>query len=132
MASVAVQHQGGHATSFEPLQATKQEQHQKLEKHDVETVLNYYLDTGAPPAPSYVDKPESYDRPAQPTRVTVRDIRGEEDQYNLDNKGFQIYPHASKEKDFVDDDKIKNDYWPETEELLKSAYVTTISLTSQN
>ena len=127
MASIAVQQQGGHATSFEPLQATKQDQHKKLDKHDVDTVLNYYLDTGVPPAPAYVGKPESYERPTQPTRVIVHDIRGEEDQYDLDKQGFQIYPHISKEKDFLHDDKIKAEYWPETEELLKSAYVTSVS-----
>lgn len=121
MASVAVQQQGGHATSFEPLQATKQAQQKKLDKHDVETTLNYYQDTGAPPAPSYVGKPETYERPVHPLKVTVHDIRGEEDQYNLDNKGFKIYPHVSKEKDFVDDDKIKAEYYPETEQLLKDA-----------
>ena len=41
--------------------------------------------------------------------------------YTLDSHGFQIYPHTSKEKDFVDDEKIKAEYYPETEQLLKDA-----------
>lgn len=53
--------------------------------------------------------------------MTVHDISGEEDRYTLDSHGFQIYPHESVEKDFQDDDKIKTDYYPETEQLLKDA-----------
>lgn len=121
MASVAVHQQGGHATTFEPINASAQEQSKKAEKHDVQTTLNYYFDTGAPPEPNYVGRPETYERPIQPLNVTVHDIRGEEDQYNLDNAGFLIYPHTSKEKDFIDDEKIKAEYWPETEQLLKDA-----------
>lgn len=41
--------------------------------------------------------------------------------YTLDSHGFQIYTHESKEKDFLDDDKIKAEYYPETEQLLKDA-----------
>ena len=51
----------------------------------------------------------------------MHDISGEEDRYTLDSHGFQIYPHESAEKDFQDDDKIKADYYPETEQLLKDA-----------
>ena len=54
-------------------------------------------------------------------QVTVHDISGEEDRYALDSHGFQIYRHESQEKEFNDDDKIKAEYWPETEQLLKDA-----------
>lgn len=121
MASVDIQQQGGHATSFEPLNAVQDGHNKRAGKHDVETTLNYYLDDGQPPKPAYVGKPESYERPTYPAKVTVHDIRGEEDQYNLDNKGFLIYPHVSKEKDFVDDEKIKAEYYPEVEQLIKDA-----------
>ena len=71
----------------------------------------------------------------------MHDIAGEEDkvaalyhwhaflsivnirQYTLDSHGFQIYPHAATEKDFVDDEQIKAGYYPETEQLLKDASV---------
>jgi hypothetical protein len=68
-------------------------------------------------------KPETYDRPAITQEVVVKDITGEESKYTLDSHGFQIYYHESKEKDFVDDDKIKAEYYPEVEQLLKDAYV---------
>ena len=55
--------------------------------------------------------------------VVVKDITGEESKYTLDSHGFQIYHHTSKEKDFLDDDKIKAEYYPEIDQLLKDAYV---------
>jgi hypothetical protein len=69
----------------------------------------------------YVGKPETYERPVNPTNVTVTDIRGDVDKYTLDGQGFQIYNFASAEKDFLDDEKIKAEYYPETERLLKEA-----------
>jgi hypothetical protein len=53
--------------------------------------------------------------------VTVHDIRGETDKYTLDQQGFQIYTFPSAEKDFADDEKIKAEYYPEVESLLKEA-----------
>ena len=53
--------------------------------------------------------------------MTVHDIAGDEDKYTLDSHGFQIYKHDSTEKDFVDDEKIKAEYYSETEQLLKDA-----------
>jgi hypothetical protein len=66
-------------------------------------------------------KPDTYERPSEALDVTVRDIAGEEDKYTLDSHGFQIYNHLSNEKEFRDDEKIKAEYYPETEQLLKDA-----------
>ncbi|KAK3360515.1 hypothetical protein B0T25DRAFT_535800 [Lasiosphaeria hispida] len=95
----------------------------KTGTHDVHTIMNYHKDNedGSPPHDSYVDRPETYDRPIVPTAVVVKDISGSEDQYSLDSHGFQIYHHDSTEKDFVDDAKIKAGYYTETEQLLKDA-----------
>ncbi|ESZ90872.1 hypothetical protein SBOR_8741 [Sclerotinia borealis F-4128] len=101
-----------HITKFETNSTTP---------HDIQGVLNYYLDPedGSPPEPNYVNKVTSYDRPVHSVELTVHDIRGSEDQYTLDTTGFQVVNHVSQEKDFVDEEKIKNDYYKETEELLK-------------
>lgn len=129
MASTAVQQPGGHSTSFEPLTtqlngASAPQQ----EKHHVNTHLNYYKDPGdgSAPHPTYAGKPETYERPVQPLDVTVHDIRGEEKNYTLDKNGFEIYRHRSTEKDFLDDAQIKANYYPETEQLLKDAFVSLI------
>jgi hypothetical protein len=79
---------------------------------------------------TFISKPETYDRPALTQEVLVKDITGEEDKYTLDSHGFQIYRHSSKEKDFLDEDKIKAEYYPEIEQLLKDAYVLNLELAS--
>ena len=93
------------------------------EARDVVAEFNYYKDPGdgSPPAPSYVGKPETYERPAETRTMVVHDIRGEEDKYTLDTTGFEIYKHVSQETAFEDDEEIKKVYYPEVEELLKAA-----------
>ncbi|GAB1313742.1 hypothetical protein MFIFM68171_03952 [Madurella fahalii] len=94
------------------------------QKHNVHTVMNYYKDPGdgSPPAPFYVvstDPQQLLKRPVDPVNVIVTDISGNENDYTLDSHGFQIVQHESREKAFLDDDKIKHEYIPETEQLLK-------------
>jgi hypothetical protein len=123
MASATVHQPESHATSFEPI-VVGQDLHTR--KRDVPTTLNYYKDPrdGSKPPAAYVGRPETYDRlPLETTPVTVHDIRGEEHVHTLDTSGFQIYKHVSVEKDFLDDEKIKAEYYPETEQLLKDASV---------
>lgn len=96
---------------------------QGREARDVTTEFNYYKDPGdgSPPPPSIVGKPETYERPAESITHVVHDIRGEEDKYTLDKTGFQIFKHISQETAFVDDEEIKSIYYPEIEDILKSA-----------
>ena len=125
MASAAVQTPSGHSTSFEPLTTSDKgpSATSSYKPHNVQTTLNYYKDPGdgSPPAPSYIGKPETYERPSEALEVVVNDIRGKEQDYTLDKNGFQIYKHASVEKDFVDDEHLKAVYYPEIEQLLKDA-----------
>jgi len=99
------------------------ENQQRYTPRDVTTKLNYFKDNedGSPPAPSYVGKPETYERPTSPRTVTIHDIRGSEDKYTLDTTGFQVVKHKSAEKDFIDEDEIKSLYYPEVESILKEA-----------
>jgi hypothetical protein len=72
----------------------------------------------------YVDSPPE----GQPQRnfgfdthaVPIRDARGQELSFNLDNDAFVIIQGVppSAEKDFTDDDSIQANYYPELEELL--------------
>ncbi|KAI0399487.1 hypothetical protein F4802DRAFT_34469 [Xylaria palmicola] len=88
---------------------------------EVEAVLNYFKanEDGSPPAPTYVGRPETYERPVAPERVTITNIAGREAEFTLDKQGFQVHPHVAQEKDFDDDEHIKAVYYPETEQLLK-------------
>lgn len=107
-------------TEFQP-QLAQKAAWQTVPKHDVETTLNYFKanEDGSPPHPTYVDRPETYDRPVEPHTVTVKDLAGEEDQYTLDKNGFQFHKQSAAEKDFLDEEHIKAVYYPETEKLLK-------------
>jgi len=118
--ATSVQQAAGHATTFEPVEVKVAS---GPVKHDVPTSLNYYKEAedGSPPKPSYVGRPETYERPTAPLDVTVHDIAGEVEKYTLDGNGFEIFTRESKEKDFVDDDKIRAEYYPEVEQLLKDA-----------
>ncbi len=88
---------------------------------DIQTTLNYFKDNedGSPPHPTYVDRPETYNRPFVTHPATIHDLRGREDEFSLDKQGFQLVKHTSVEKDFLDDEHIKAVYYPETEQLLK-------------
>jgi hypothetical protein len=90
---------------------------------DVTGIFNYFKDAadGSPPTPNIANQPTSYIREYHHRQKVVHDIRGTEDQYTLDTTGFQIFKHESAEKQFVDDERIKSIYYPETEELLKKA-----------
>lgn len=132
MASAAVQQRSGHTTSFEPLIpvqhpsstiTTTTGSSSSYIPHDVHTSLNYYKEPadGSAPHPSIVGKPETYDRPSDPVDVVVRDVRGKEAEFSLDGQGFQFVKHESEEKKFVDEEKIKEQYYPEVEQLLKDA-----------
>ncbi|RDW67522.1 hypothetical protein BP6252_08918 [Coleophoma cylindrospora] len=90
-------------------------------KHNVLTELNYYQDPGdgTLPAPFYVGHANPSERPHVPLSVIIHDIAGDEDKYTLDSHGFQFVKHESKEKDFLDDRKIKAEYYSEVEQLLK-------------
>ena len=128
MASADVSSISGHGAAFQhkpefTTTATNTAANKQQGPHHVQTTLNYYKpnEDGSPPAPSYVGKPETYERPFERRSVIVTDVSGNEDKYTLDGTGFQIYNHASLEKDFLDDEKIKREYYPETEQLLKDA-----------
>ena len=97
-----------------------------VEPRHVQTTLNFYRDPGdgSAPHPTYIDKPETYDRPFVSIPVTVQDLAGHEDDYSLDDNGFQFHRHTATEKAFVDDDAIKTSYYAETEQLLKDVYVS--------
>ncbi|KAJ5990711.1 hypothetical protein N7522_010918 [Penicillium canescens] len=119
MASAAVQLPGRHGTSL----AEKPQIPLTEKPHHVQTTLNFLKENedGSPPEPTYVDRPETYDRPVTTLPATIHDISGHELDYTLDGHGFQLYYHESQEKDFQDDEKIKREYYPETEQLLKDA-----------
>ncbi|KAI0141787.1 hypothetical protein GGR57DRAFT_486633 [Xylariaceae sp. FL1272] len=90
----------------------------KSGKHNVDCDIMYFALEGTP-APFHMGKPGTVLGPMQTLRHTVKDIAGEEDKYRLDTYGFEYVKHESKEKTFDDPERIKAEYYPETEELVK-------------
>ncbi|TAQ90118.1 hypothetical protein B7494_g1558 [Chlorociboria aeruginascens] len=96
-----------------------------IPRGDVTATLNYFQPPEDGSAPfNYVEKaPEG-----QPQRnfgdfnmqVPFKDIRGQESNFTLDKDAFKVVSNVpeSAERDFVDDDSIKKNYYPEVEKLI--------------
>lgn len=51
--------------------------------------------------------------------VLVENVRGKEDIVTLDTAGFQFYDRPARHKSFANDEEIRREYYPESEQLLK-------------
>ena len=92
--------------------------------HVRQTILNYYAQTDEEAPFAYVQEPPAGRKKtnigADPHPVVINDVRGKEETVSLDTTGFEFIKHASKEKDFKDEEKITTEYYEEVKELLKS------------
>lgn len=94
------------------------------EPRTVETTLNYYLDPSKGGHTSYqIGVADYHRRKFEPHQARIQDIRGREDQFNLETHGFQHHKHVSAEKEFVDNEQVKKIVYPEVEQLLKDLWV---------
>ena len=96
-----------------------------IHRGDVNTPLNFYNPPADGSKPfNYVEKPPE----GQPQRnfgdidipITIQDIRGQESKYTLDGNAFLALKNVpdSAEKEFIDDESIKKNFYPEVEKLL--------------
>lgn len=92
-----------------------------IKPRHVQTTINYYRDPGdgTEHAPSIAGKRSTFNQPSIDLDTLVTDITGSEEQYTLDSHGFQLYDHVSRMEVFDDDDRIKEEYYPEVEELVR-------------
>lgn len=94
-----------------------------LTPHDVSTTLNYYVPEGDEAPYRYTYEPPAGKKESNigidPKPAVVHDARGRESEFTLDTTGFQFVKHVSSETEFKDDEKIKEVYYKEVEELLK-------------
>ena len=93
-----------------------------LAPRDVPTTLNYFKALDSDPPRRYVEPQEGKPQTnvgSDPQSAVVHDVRGHEAEFSLDKNGFQFVHWPSVEKDFTDDDLIKEKYYPEVEKLLK-------------
>lgn len=86
----------------------------------VNSTLNYYLDPSKGGHTSYqIGVSDYYRRKFDTHPVQIYDVRGREDKFLLDTHGFQHCKHISAEKNFDNDDQVRDVVYPEVEELLK-------------
>ena len=84
----------------------------------LEATINYFPKEGG--TTSYIPGSVAfYKRKFTPTTVRINDIRGTEAGYSLDKQGFQLVRHESKQRDYSDVVRIRDFYFPETEDLVK-------------
>ncbi|KAI0822266.1 hypothetical protein BC628DRAFT_1421948 [Trametes gibbosa] len=96
-----------------------------LVPHDVQTTLNYYVPLdGSEEAPyAYVEPTPGKLRSnvgSESYPVVIHDARAAAEELTLDKNGFQFVKWPSVETKFDDDARIKEQYYPEVEELLKT------------
>ncbi|UPK98855.1 hypothetical protein LCI18_009790 [Fusarium solani-melongenae] len=96
-----------------------------IPRGDVTATLNFYQPPSDSSTPfNYVDQPpkgqpqRNFSDNPQPT--IIHDVRGREADFHLDQDAFQVIRNVpeSSEAEFVDDDSIKANYYPEVEQLL--------------
>ncbi|MCJ1303801.1 hypothetical protein MMC08_006612 [Hypocenomyce scalaris] len=59
-----------------------------------------------------------------PHPIHIHDMRPARSEFTIDKAGFELVNHVSKEKDFTDEDRVKDIYYPEIVDLVKKVQVT--------
>ncbi|GKT56973.1 7 alpha-cephem-methoxylase P8 chain related protein [Colletotrichum tofieldiae] len=90
---------------------------------DVRATLNFFAAPSDNSVPYNIINPEGppgRNYGDNPTEALLHDIRGRESDFNLDHDAFAVIRNLppSSEKEFVDDESVKNNYYPELEKLL--------------
>jgi hypothetical protein len=91
----------------------------------IEASLNYFVDTGEPPATYGGMRQSEADRKRQGRYdghlMKVYNGRPIVDQFSLEREGFIFVTHRTGVNDFYDEDEVRSRYYPETEELVKQS-----------
>ena len=94
---------------------------------DFQTQLQYVKvsEDGKALGPSTWGKTDYEQDREQLVPVTIHDARGRQADFNLDKHGFQLikYPTIMKKEDYMNEENIKNIYYPEVEQMVKDTWV---------
>lgn len=85
--------------------------------------LTYCVDTGVKPVNETVGQGNlqpKYTGMSEKHLVTLYNGRLTQDQFDLDDHGFEFVNHCTGVSDFFDQDELKNIYYPEIEQLIKN------------
>lgn len=96
-----------------------------IPRGDAIITLNYFKPPEDGSAPFNYVEPQPEGVPGRnfgdfDIQVPITDIRGREDQYNLDQDAFAVVAHVpeSAEKEFQDDASIEKNYYPEVQQVV--------------
>jgi len=96
-----------------------------IPRGDATVTLNYFSPPEDGSTPFNFVEPQPAGQPQRnfgdfDIQVPIQDIRGHESEYTLDADAFKVVSNLppSAEKDFVNDDSIKKNYYPEVEKLI--------------
>lgn len=90
---------------------------------DVEADINYFPATTGDVIETRDWKPRLLGDADENTRkMTIHDVRGFEDRFELDRNGFKFIKLPAKARDVSTDEKIQDKYYPEVAEVLKELY----------
>lgn len=88
----------------------------------VEATVSYIFDTGVKPVSATVgpggrlrQRTGKFDD----RTIPIQNARPIQDEFSLDQHGFELVPQKSAVKNFFDEDEIKSVYYPEIEQLIK-------------
>lgn len=97
-----------------------------LQPQAVRTILNYHLEPERGGAEVWCPGTvRDKRRPHEHQEVFVTDIRGHESEFSLDKQGFHVGPfQPSFLGDLKEDDKFREEYYPEVAAHLKKMYVS--------
>src|SRR4051812_29891307 len=87
--------------------------------HDIVANINFFPSTGRPIETKewkarYLGIGDDYTR-----AMTIHDVRGQEQKFNLDQNGFQFISLPEKGRDTREDEMIMKEYYPELEEIAR-------------
>lgn len=58
-----------------------------------------------------------------PHDVTITDLRTVKDDFTLDKNRFQLTKNVSDDKEFLDEERVRKEYYPQCEALIKKPWV---------
>lgn len=129
MTTTAPQPTPAHQLQSEPLESSNLDTSTKtvpysIPRGDVTAAINFYVPPSDGSVPyNWVEKqPEGVPQNNfgfEEKEVHIKDTRGRETEFNLDTNSFAFISGVeSEEKEFTDDDSIKQKYYPEVEKLI--------------
>lgn len=118
-------HNLSQVTKAEPYHVEGTQNNIYIPRGNTTVTLNYFKPPEDGSAPhNYVER-QTDGRPQRnfgdfDVKVPITDVRGHEEEYTLDKDAFKVVSNLpeSAEKDFLDGESIKRNYYPEVEKLL--------------